>query len=296
MGWVAHRRVNTDSVCACFFRFYVINLGFGLDLYGYSSGTDLRPVNTYSVILERFFVPDISSSVIVMGTPLFSYTPDLIRALRGNARCICRATRKLLFLYRLWCPAYARWSAPVQSTESDSQPATVPSSQPSPRLRFATWNVHSLRNKHLVVSDTITSCGIDLLVATESWHQSSSDVTVRRSTPSGYSAVDRLWPDGSSYGGIAYSTDPTSPFVGYRLPPRRPHSRPSLCPSLHHVVLSRSWRLTTLDQHLHRHRFSMSFRYYSSSSHSTTRNSSSLVTSMSTWRIQVYRLHLNFTP
>src|SRR6218665_3064770 len=136
-----------------------------------------------------------------MGTPLFPYTPDLIRALRGNARCVCRATRKLLFLYRLWCPAYARWSAPVQSTESDSQPATVPSSQPSPGLRFATWNVRSLRYKHMVVSDTITSCGIDLLVATESWHQSSSD-------------------------------------VGYHLPPRRPHSRPSLCPPLPHTPLS----------------------------------------------------------
>src|SRR6218665_221987 len=110
--------------------------------------------------------------------------------------------------------------------------------------------------------------------STESWHQSSSDVTVRRSTPSGYSAVDRLWPDGSSYGGIAYSTDPTSPFVGCRFPPRRPHSRPSLCPSLHHVVLSRSWRPTALDQH--HHCFSMSLRYYSSNSHSTTRNSSSL--------------------
>ena len=62
MGWVALRRVNTDSVCTCFSRFYVINLGFGLDLYVYSSGTDPRPVDTYSVILKRFFVPDISSS------------------------------------------------------------------------------------------------------------------------------------------------------------------------------------------------------------------------------------------
>src|SRR6218665_3619241 len=98
--------------------------------------------------------------------------------------------------------AYARWSAPVQSTESDSQPATVPSSQPSPGLRFATWNVHSLRNKHVVVSAIIPSCGIDLPVATESWHQSSSGVAVRRSTPPGYSAVDLPRPDGSSYGGI----------------------------------------------------------------------------------------------
>ena len=54
----------------------------------------------------------------------------------------------------------------------------------------------------MTVSDTIISCGIDVLVATESWHQSSSDVAVRRSTPPGYSAVDRPRPDGSSYGGI----------------------------------------------------------------------------------------------
>ena len=43
-----------------FSRFYVINLIFGLDLYEYSSGTHPRPVDTYSVILERFVVPDIS--------------------------------------------------------------------------------------------------------------------------------------------------------------------------------------------------------------------------------------------
>ena len=55
---MALRRVNTDSVRACFSCFYVINLAFGLDLYGYSSGTDPRPVDTYSVILERFVVPD----------------------------------------------------------------------------------------------------------------------------------------------------------------------------------------------------------------------------------------------
>src|SRR6218665_3423040 len=131
-----------------------------------------------------------------MGTPLFSYTPDLIRALPGNARCVCRATRKLLFLYRLWCPAYARWTDPVQSTETDSQPTTLHPSQPSPGLRFASWN------KRVAVSDTITSCGIDLLVATDSWHQSSSDIAVRRSTPPGYSAVERRRPDGSTYDGI----------------------------------------------------------------------------------------------
>src|SRR6218665_596318 len=34
--------------------------------------------------------------------------PDFIRTLSGNARCPCCATRKLLFLLRLWCPAYAR--------------------------------------------------------------------------------------------------------------------------------------------------------------------------------------------
>src|SRR6218665_784743 len=137
-----------------------------------------------------------------MDTPPCSYTPDFIRTLRGNARCPCRATRKLLFLLTLCCPAYARWTAPAPSTKPNPPPTPLCSSQSSNGLCFATWNVHSLRNKYVTVSDTIISCGIDVFVATESWHQSSSDVAVRRLTPPGYSAVDRPRPDGSSYGGI----------------------------------------------------------------------------------------------
>jgi hypothetical protein len=47
-----------------------------------------------------------------------------------------------------------------------------------------------LRNKYVAVADTILSNNIDLLVVTESWHRSSSDVAVRRSAPPGYSFLD----------------------------------------------------------------------------------------------------------
>src|SRR6218665_4228596 len=93
-------------------------------------------------------------------------------------------------------------TATAPSTKPTPPPTPLYSSQSSNGLCFATWNVHSLHNKYVSVSNTIISCGIDVFVATESWHQSSSDVAVRRSTPPGYSAVDRSQPDGSSYGRI----------------------------------------------------------------------------------------------
>src|SRR6218665_1602615 len=73
-------------------------------------------------------------------------------------------------------------------------------------------------------------------------------------------------------------------------PPTYKKSRPPTS-----ILTIRTLRPTALDQHLHRHCFSMSLPYYSSNSHSTTHNSSSLATSISTWRIHLYRLHLNST-
>src|SRR5688572_30600389 len=57
-------------------------------------------------------------------------------------------------------------------------------------VRLATWNVHSLGNKFVSIADTILSNDLDLLLVTESWHRSSLDVAVRRSSPPGYSFVD----------------------------------------------------------------------------------------------------------
>ena len=41
---------------------------------------------------------------------------------------------------------------------------------------LATWNIHSLGKKYLAVADTILAHNMDLLVVTESWHRSPTDV------------------------------------------------------------------------------------------------------------------------
>ena len=131
-----------------------------------------------------------------------SYTPDFIRSLRTTAWRLRRCTRKIIFLHRLWCPAFARWApapepvplvtpeGPVQPTSPLSPPPSPPPPPPPAGFRLATWNVFSLRKKYVAVADTVLAQGLDMLIITESFHQSSSDVAVRRSTPDGYTAVD----------------------------------------------------------------------------------------------------------
>jgi hypothetical protein len=54
--------------------------------------------------------------------------------------------------------------------------------------------VRSLRSKYLAVAETIVSDNIDILVVTESWHRSSTDVALARSVPSDYTFIDRPRP------------------------------------------------------------------------------------------------------
>jgi exonuclease III len=142
--------------------------------------------------------------------PPFTYNSDCIRAFSTHPSHILRATRKILFLCGIWRPAVGRRRAsrlpppsspaglslrddrPLEPTTSPPPALIDDSCTPAPPngLRLATWNVHSLGNKYVAVADTILSEGLDLLLVTESWHSSSTDVAVRRSSPPGYSYVD----------------------------------------------------------------------------------------------------------
>ena len=125
-----------------------------------------------------------------MATPTSKvYSRDLLRSLDTGAHPPLRAVRKILFRFRLWRPSIARpGTSSCYRPNSSSPSAASPSS--STGLRIATWNIRSLRTKYLAVSDAITAYDLDLLAVTESWHSSPSDVSVRRSTPPGYSLLD----------------------------------------------------------------------------------------------------------
>ena len=129
----------------------------------------------------------------MLTTPTRQYDSELIRSLIDTTCRLPRCTRKLLFHYGLWQPAYARRR--VKLAEPTVSPSTgLPAPPRIEGVRVATWNIHSLNKKYLAVADTILANDIDLLVVTESWHRSSADVAIRRSSPPGFNFIDRPRP------------------------------------------------------------------------------------------------------
>src|SRR6218665_981984 len=131
-----------------------------------------------------------------MSTPTFAYTADVLGSLHDATSHLHRPIRKVLFTLGLWRPSYIqRWGSPALTTQPDHSSSPRPSipSSPSPvgGIRFATWNIHSLGNKHVAVADTVVASNLDILVITESWHRQSTDVALRHSVPSTYSSLDQ---------------------------------------------------------------------------------------------------------
>ena len=210
--------------------------------------------------------------------PTCQYGSDLIRSFNDVTLRIQRSTRKLLFLYSLWRPAYTR------CREKPAEPIISPSiGLPAPLLngvRLATWNIHSLGKKCLAVADTILAYNMDLIVVTESWHRSPTDVAVRHSSPPGFSFVGRPRPGalddplGSGLSSTIETRSGTKRSASHRI---QPHLKPLQSPSRPAGDLWWSWESTSRDL-LHQHApSSMSSPSCWSSSHSTIRKSSLLV-------------------
>ena len=205
------------------------------------------------------------------------YSSDLIRSLYSDTYHIGRSTRKTLFTNGLWrpftgslsgrchflqpllCPSTSvsyPASVPQSLTDSSSsqQPTSV-SSHPHRQLRVATWNAFSIREKYTVVADIIISYDLDLLVVIESCHKASTDVSVQRSIPPGYSIIDRPRTNSSNdvSRGVASlsSTGKTSESNRLLSPFLRQPSKPLLFPSRQPMVLTQSSPCTDQDLHIH---------------------------------------------
>src|SRR6218665_1464518 len=132
-----------------------------------------------------------------MSTPLafpctFVYSVDLLRSLNTRLVPPSRQTRKTLFRFQLWRPAYLRRHA-TSSSSCLQQPRQQPRQPPrlSSSIRAATLNPHSLTKKYVPVSDFIESSEVDVMVIVESWHHSSADAAVRPAAPPGFHFRDR---------------------------------------------------------------------------------------------------------
>src|SRR6218665_982364 len=146
--------------------------------------------------------------ITVSPTPYYTYTGDALRSLQDPNYHLLRSTRKLLFYYGLWRPAFSRkldHLVPVSDSDETDRKSLSSSSASSTQLpslsslpcsalseiRLATWNIHSINKKYVAVADTIISESLDLLVITESWHRLPTDVAVCRSVPPDYTFVDQ---------------------------------------------------------------------------------------------------------
>jgi len=55
---------------------------------------------------------------------------------------------------------------------------------------FGLLNVRSVAKRSIAVSDIITSRRLDVFTLTETWHQASDDLSLKRCAPPGYSIID----------------------------------------------------------------------------------------------------------
>ncbi len=112
---------------------------------------------------------------------------------------VTRPTRKNLFTYQLWADARAKrftrkvisslfsFSDSLSSSSSSSSITTCPSTL---GLRCGLLNARSIRNKTASIQALISDFSLDCLAITETWHESSTDVCIKRCTPSGYRCLD----------------------------------------------------------------------------------------------------------
>src|SRR5260221_8851172 len=127
---------------------------------------------------------------------------DLLQ-LSSQASPVTRPTRKTLFMYQLWADARARrftrkvisslfsFSDSLSSLSSSSASSSSLTTCPSTLgLQCGLLNARSIRNKTASIQALISDFGLDCLVITETWHESSTDVCIKRCTPSGYHCLD----------------------------------------------------------------------------------------------------------
>src|SRR5260221_3007631 len=127
---------------------------------------------------------------------------DLLQ-LSSQASPVTRPTRKTLFMYQLWADARARrftrkvisslfsFSDSLSSLSSSSASSSSLTTCPSTLgLQCGLLNARSIRNKTASIQALISDFGLDCLVITETCHESSTDVCIKRCTPSGYRCLD----------------------------------------------------------------------------------------------------------
>ena len=142
-----------------------------------------------------------------------TYTRAELLALRLNAPRIGRRVRKVLFALRLWQPANCRSKVKVDdhfvNNNTSRNKVRTTMSTGCGYISAACLNVCSIRNKTAVLSDVINEHKLEIFALTETHHEDTEDVAIKKLTLPGYRCIDaanksdRYRLSGRSYGGLA---------------------------------------------------------------------------------------------
>ena len=136
----------------------------------------------------------------VYGMSMRVYTRDQLLSFRAGSPSLPRCVRKTLFNNHIWLPSYKRSlythetgsSRPDQSTFTNhlSVPPPIPTQYKHNRMSIGYMNAQSIRAKSAQLTNVISEHRLDIFAITETWHESTDDITLKQITPDGYSSID----------------------------------------------------------------------------------------------------------
>ena len=139
-----------------------------------------------------------------------SYTSDEMSAVQASCVVLPRPMRKNLFHHGLWNPDHPRHTKTVASDshagachdygysrptgvcrENLIEVVTEPLHQKNrENVNAGCIKAQSINNKTAIIQEIISSEGLDLLLVTETWHDVSESLSLRRIIPPGFSCID----------------------------------------------------------------------------------------------------------
>ena len=130
---------------------------------------------------------------------MLAYTADELLSINNVDIRPVRSVRKAIFSFMLWRSTRARPALSRGGGSSDGGSKQSNVNKRCDGILAGLLNTQTLsKNRPIAVSDAILTRRLDVLALTETWHQASDDVSLKRCAPPGYSIVDAARSDAAS--------------------------------------------------------------------------------------------------
>ena len=115
------------------------------------------------------------------------YSAEGLRTLQCHDVTVPRVVRKAIFILRLWRPRRQRLHAQRQDVNKHGTHNSVCINSD---LSIGCVNARSIAGKSAVLCKVAADYDLDVLVITETWHESISSVSLKRATPAGFKFIE----------------------------------------------------------------------------------------------------------